>query len=121
MTKHELAAGVWREMKGELVARGIYDDAAMLIARGLIDGMMVAAIENTFIAAVAAVDRENEDRLCQVDKAQINVNKPDDGRRMRVDCSAFTLGDGHAVIRSGEELVVRERGGQVFITKRLEG
>ncbi len=36
MTKHELAAGVWREMKGELVARGIYDDAAMLIDRGLI-------------------------------------------------------------------------------------
>jgi hypothetical protein len=126
LTKHELAATTWQQMKQDLIDRGALDPA-FVVKRSmpvmaadeseLVDQVIIAMIENSYLGAVAAVVEETEDRLCLADNARLAINKPHGGRIL-VDSSAFSMTDGHVVLLEGQEMVIREKNGQVFITRR---
>jgi len=116
MTKHELAAAKWREMRDDLTDRGVYNDSALEADRELNDQVQIARIEEALTTRVD-VEEDNEDRLCLVDNALLKFNKPVGGL-ITVDSSAFSKYDGHVVVRVEQEMVIRFLNGQVFITLR---
>jgi hypothetical protein len=119
MTKHELASSAWGSMHEHLaliaVLNGEFpddlrDDLVAVIERGMDEILKPAALPRAF-------EHKDEARLALTDNAKININSPV-GERITVDASAFTLSDGHVVVQAGEEIVIREKHGQVLITKR---
>jgi len=104
-------------MKEELKDRGLFTDAPMLTDKESVDLMMAAMIEACFVKAATSLQEENEDRLSLSDNAKLTINKPATGR-ITVDSSAFSIYDGHVVIKRGQEMVIRDRDGQILITLR---
>ncbi len=125
MTRQELASSTFDRLQEQLALEGILkadvppdlrEDLLDMIERGIDEAGQSPTPTSTDCAPLRADDKD-EARLALTDTARLNVNKPV-GERITVDSSAFSLADGHVVIQSGEELAVRERNGQLFITKR---
>ena len=117
--QHDVATAAWENIKRDLVERGMinlshFTEAAM----EALDITMGAHIDGALEEA-AKLDRPNEDIVvCKVDATKLNINKPDDGHRILVDSSSFSLTDGHLKIQPGQEMAIRFHQGQVLIVVR---
>lgn len=115
---HEIASHVWQQMRDALIEDGLLNlGTAKGNGKGTWDLVMIASIEAGFEEAARAEVEDNEARLALADNALLKFNKPIGGRIL-VDGSCLSTGDGHAVLTAGQELVVREKHGQVYITRR---
>jgi hypothetical protein len=115
MTKHELAAATWREMKEQLAE---FEEAGIRTSNNeAVDLMMIAIIENSYVAAVAAVEEETEDPLCMTDNTKLVISKETEGR-IKVSSNSFDNRGGSVIFKPGELMVLRPDPQGAKITKR---